>query len=133
MADFPEGSDRIQIAIGLKNWREGETSLSVDRQGKAAVSNLRADKVIQFDGVLPTQQLEELAAAVNAVAQISPQKQPRKPGDVPIKLAWYAGNTVQGHNDDFWYGDRYTMTDVNQLIRLFNQIVKQISNGRISA
>jgi hypothetical protein len=131
MAEFPNGSDRMTVAVGLEHWRDGETTLSVDTQGKAEITNRKSGKVTHFDGALTAEQVNELSGAVSSIANLQRENKPRKPDDVPLKIGLYAGDELTGQNDAFWYGDRYSVPEVNQVIRLFNQYVRQLSNGAL--
>ncbi|MFN8377603.1 MAG: hypothetical protein U0452_02930 [Anaerolineae bacterium] len=132
MAEFPNKSDRIAIAVGLEHWREGETTLSVDSSGQAEITNRRSGELTRFDGFVTSEQLSDLSKVVGAIVPLQRENKPRKPDDVPLKISLIAGDEVTLQNNAFWYGDRYSVPEVNQVIRLFNQMVKQISNGAIS-
>jgi len=129
---FPRGSDRITLAIGIEHWREGETTLSVDARGHAAITNRRAGAETRFDGTLTTEQVKDLCAAVDAILNLRREATPKQPGDVPLKISVYAGPREIGHNNTFSYSDRYDTPGVNEVIRRFNELVNRISNGALA-
>ena len=99
----------VVITVGTEHFDNGQFTLRVRGDGRAATVQKRAGETRDFSQTLAAAEVDEFgkALAANDFTRKRTSTTPREPGDTPVKLRLMQGDTTQ-FEVDIWYADRYT-------------------------
>jgi hypothetical protein len=120
----------VQISVGTQHFRDGLVTLTIRGDGRVTVVRLRASGEDRHESTLGDEELRMLSAELDAVdlAELRPSGGMRQPGDVPVEVLLVKdGRKV--HEQQLWYGDRYTDPSLDRLIRRFDELVDEVETA----
>ena len=131
MTGDSESDSSISISVGLEHWHTGETTLNVHPDGRAIILNRQSGKETTYQGTLSEEQVSKLDQALLGFEKIDRGDRPRRPDDVPVRIYHYHGDEVVEKNEKLWSSDRRRLPQVNEIVKQFNLLVKQLTDGAL--
>lgn len=124
----------VTIRYGTEHFANGVITLRLHGDGKAEVEQLRAGQTTRDELHLPAARIAALGGALADHKLTAPRTTtlPREPGDTELLLRLdRAGAPV--FNADLWYGDRYQDRDLDAVIRLADEVIHEVTQGRLGS
>lgn len=120
----------VQISVGTQHFGDGLVTLTIRGDGRVTVVRLQASRESRHESMLDDEKLRCLAAELDAVglAGLRPSGGMRQPGDVPVGVS-LAKDGRSVHEQQLWYGDRYTDAGLARLIRAFDELVDEVESA----
>jgi hypothetical protein len=121
----------ITIQQGTEHFDDGVITLAVRGDGTATVDQLRSGKSQRYSSRLAADRLASFGAelADHQLTRARTTTLPRQPGDTPLVLRVDGEGTP--FRADLWYGDRYQDRDLDQIIRVADAVVHEVSGGAL--
>src|SRR5919199_2666920 len=130
LADDPQLA--VEIAIGIEGWREGRIALTVRGDGDVAVRQRRSGEERDYSGRLDRERLRRLAdeLADDDLTELAPAAGNVLPDDAPVTIRVIRDGTVL-HEAHLRHSDRWKDKRVDRLVRRYDALVKEVTDGAL--
>jgi hypothetical protein len=128
LAELPDV--KICIGSGIEHWRTGEVTLSVRGHGEVEVRQLQGGAERTYHARLEAAQIYDFGAALADLdfTRLRDSAEVREPDDVPVWFVIYRGE-AQLHYSKLWYGDRYEDTQLDGILKRYEELVSEVTDG----
>lgn len=120
----------VALSIGTEHFGAGAITLALHGDGRIGVLNRSRGEEHRFDLRADRGRATALARELAALdlVELRAAEDPRPPGDVPIDVRVALGDQTL-HHTELWYGDRWKDPRIDQLVRWFDALVEEATDG----